>query len=163
MSLQGTQGPPRTQVETEEGHLPVMVEEVLDSLAPAPGSLHIDATVGSGGHSLRILEANSPDGRLLGLDADRAAIARTARRLRSYGPRVTLRQVNFEELADVAAAEGFRPADGVLFDLGLSSNQLADDERAFSFRAEGLLDMRFDTSRGEPARTVLAEIGRAHV
>ena len=64
---------------------------------------------------------------------------------------MTLRQANFEELADVAAEEGFAPADGILFDLGLSSYQLADSERAFSFRAEGPLDMRFDTSRGVPA------------
>jgi 16S rRNA (cytosine1402-N4)-methyltransferase len=158
MSLQGTQGPPMTAVEMEEGHLPVMVQEVLESLAPAPGSLQIDATVGGGGHSLRVLEATNPDGRLLGLDADRAAIARSARRLERFGNRVTLRQTNFEHLADAAAEAGFVPADGVLFDLGLSSYQLADDERSFSFRAEGPLDMRFDTSRGVPASQLLAEL-----
>jgi 16S rRNA (cytosine1402-N4)-methyltransferase len=140
----------------EEGHLPVMVQEVLESLAPAPGSLQIDATVGGGGHSVRVLEAANPDGRLLGLDADAAAIARTANRLKGYGDRVTLRQTNFEHLADAAAEAGFVPADGVLFDLGLSSYQLADDERAFSFRAEGPLDMRFDTSRGVPASQLIA-------
>jgi 16S rRNA (cytosine1402-N4)-methyltransferase len=158
MSLQGMQGPLPTAVEMKEGHLPVMVEEVLESLAPAPGSFQIDATVGGGGHSVRVLEANNPDGRLLGLDADRAAIAMTAKRLESFGERVTLRQTNFEHLADAAAETGFVPADGVLFDLGLSSNQLADDERAFSFRAEGPLDMRFDTSRGVPASSLVAEL-----
>src|SRR4051794_24610005 len=158
MSLQGSSGPQPTAVEMEHGHLPVMVDEVLESLAPRPGSLHIDATVGGGGHSRRILGANSPDGRLLGLDADRAAIARTRERLAEFGERVTLRQANFEELATVAAEEGFAPADGVLFDLGLSSYQLADAERAFSFRAEGPLDMRFDTSRGTPASTLVAEL-----
>ncbi len=142
----------------EEGHLPVMVQEVLESLAPAPGSLQIDATVGGGGHSVRVLEAANPDGRLLGLDADAAAIARTANRLKGYGDRVTLRQTNFEHLADAAAEAGFVPADGVLFDLGLSSYQLADEERAFSFRAEGPLDMRFDTSRGVPASQLIAEM-----
>jgi 16S rRNA (cytosine1402-N4)-methyltransferase len=145
-------------MEMEDGHLPVMVEEVLESLSPAPGSLQIDATVGGGGHSRRLLEANKPDGRLLGLDADRAAIARTRERLAGFGQRLTLRQANFEELADVAAEEGFAPADGILFDLGLSSYQLADEERAFSFRAEGPLDMRFDTSRGDPASTLIAEL-----
>ena len=124
-----------TAVDMEDGHLPVMVEEVLESLAPAPGGLQIDATVGGGGHSMRVLEATNPDGRLLGLDADRAAIARSARRLERFGDRVTLRQTNFEHLADAAAEAGFVPADGVLFDLGLSSYQLADDERSFSFRA----------------------------
>jgi 16S rRNA (cytosine1402-N4)-methyltransferase len=158
MSLQGPSGPPQTAVEVELGHLPVMVDEVLETLAPAPGSLHIDATVGGGGHSRRILEANSPDGRLLGLDADRAAIARTRDRLAEFGERVTLRQANFEQLADVAAEAGFAPADGILFDLGLSSNQLADSERSFSFRAEGPLDMRFDTSRGDPASKLIAEL-----
>ena len=142
----------------EEGHLPVMVEEVMTALSPLPGSFQIDATVGGGGHAQRILEASSPDGRLLGLDADQAAIARTSRRLRPYGERVSLRQANFEELAQVADEEGFRPADGILFDLGLSSHQLADSERAFSFRAEGPLDMRFDTSRGQPAAQVLATL-----
>jgi 16S rRNA (cytosine1402-N4)-methyltransferase len=157
MSLQGPQGPLPTAVEMEEGHLPVMVQEVLESLAPAPDSLQIDATVGGGGHSLRVLEATSPGGRLLGLDADQAAIARTQKRLERFGDRVTLRQTNFEHLSDAAAAAGFVPADGVLFDLGLSSNQLADDQRSFSFRAEGPLDMRFDTSRGVPASTLIAE------
>ncbi len=129
----------------------------MEALSPAPGSFHIDATVGGGGHAQRILEASSPDGRLLGIDADRAAIARTRRRLARCGDRVTLRQANFEELADVAADAGFTLADGILFDLGLSSYQLADAERGFSFRAEGRLDMRFDTGRGVPAAQVLAE------
>lgn len=158
MSLQGPSGPQSTAVEMEDGHLPVMVEEVLESLSPAPGSLQIDATVGGGGHSRRLLEANSPDGRLLGLDADRAAIARTRERLAQFGDRLTLRQANFEQLGAVAAEEGFEPADGILFDLGLSSYQLADQERAFSFRAEGPLDMRFDTSRGVPASSLVAEL-----
>ncbi|HEY5521405.1 MAG TPA: 16S rRNA (cytosine(1402)-N(4))-methyltransferase RsmH [Candidatus Limnocylindrales bacterium] len=158
MSLQGSSGPQSTALEMEDGHLPVMVEEVLDSLSPAPGGLQIDATVGGGGHSRRILEANSPDGRLLGLDADRAAIARTRERLATYGERVTLRQANFEDVSTVAREAGFAPADGILFDLGLSSYQLADPERAFSFRAEGPLDMRFDTSRGVPASTLIAEL-----
>jgi len=158
MSLQGPSGPQSTAVEMEEGHQPVMVQEVLESLSPIPGSLHIDATVGGGGHSRRILEANSPDGRLLGLDADQAAIARTRERLATFGGRVTLRQANFEELATVAVEERFAPADGILFDLGLSSYQLADQERAFSFRAEGPLDMRFDTSRGIPASRLIAEL-----
>lgn len=158
MSLQGPQGPQSTAVATQEGHLPVMVEEVLESLSPAPGSFQIDATVGGGGHSRPILEASSPGGRLLGLDADQAAIARTRERLADFGPRVTLRQANFEELAEVAPGAGFEGADGILFDLGLSSYQLADERRAFSFRAEGPLDMRFDTSRGVPASTLLAEL-----
>jgi 16S rRNA (cytosine1402-N4)-methyltransferase len=145
-------------VDVEEGHLPVMVEEVMAALSPVPGSFQIDATVGAGGHALRILEASDPDGRLLGLDADRAAIARASERLAPFGDRAILRHANFEGVGDVAREEGFDPADGILFDLGLSSNQLADEGRAFSFRAAGPLDMRFDTTRGEPASELVARL-----
>jgi 16S rRNA (cytosine1402-N4)-methyltransferase len=145
--------------EMEEGHLPVLAEEVVEMLAPAPGSLQIDATVGGGGHTERILEATDPDGRLLGLDADGAAIARVDRRLRQrFGDRLVLRQANFRELADVAPAAGFSTVDGLLFDLGLSSQQLADRTRGFGFRTGGPLDMRFDASRGTPAAELLATL-----
>ena len=142
----------------ELGHLPVMPDEVLGTLAPAPGSLQIDATVGGGGHTERILEAAKPDGRVLGLDADQAAIDRVARRLAGYGDRLVLRQANFRELASVAPAAGFEAVDGALFDLGLSSFQLADRERGFGFRTGGPLDMRFDTTRGVPASELLATL-----
>jgi 16S rRNA (cytosine1402-N4)-methyltransferase len=147
-----------------EGHLPVLVDEVIEMLAPAPGSLHIDATLGGGGHTERILEAANPDGRLLGLDADPAAIARVEARLRArFGARLVLRQANFRELADVAPASGFDAVDGCLFDLGLSSFQLADRERGFGFRAGGPLDMRFDPSRGVPAAELLASLDAAEL
>ena len=142
----------------KEGHLPVMAGEVIVALAPVPGSLQIDATVGGGGHTERILEATDPDGRLLGLDADGAAIARVRSRLVRFGDRLVLRQANFRELGEVAPAEGFGAVDGLLFDLGLSSFQLADTGRGFGFRAGGPLDMRFDTSRGVPAAELLATL-----
>jgi 16S rRNA (cytosine1402-N4)-methyltransferase len=145
------------------GHTPVLAEEVISMLAPAPGSLQIDATVGGGGHTERILEASSPDGRLLGLDADGAAIARTRDRLARFGDRLVLRQANFRELGYVAPQEGFAHVDGLLFDLGLSSYQLADPDRGFSFRTEGRLDMRFDTSRGVPAADLLATLDVAEL
>ena len=148
----------------EEGHLPVLADEVIEMLAPAPGSLHIDATLGGGGHTERILEAANPDGRLLGLDADPAAIARVQARLGPvYGDRLVLRQANFRELAEVAPAAGFGAVDGALFDLGLSSFQLADRERGFGFRTGGPLDMRFDTSRGVPASELLASLDTAEL
>jgi 16S rRNA (cytosine1402-N4)-methyltransferase len=143
----------------KEGHLPVLAEEVLEMLAPRSGSLQIDATLGGGGHTERILEAANPDGRLLGLDADPAAIDRVEHRLGPrFGERLVLRQVNFRELATVAPDAGFSAVDGCLFDLGLSSFQLADTERGFGFRAGGPLDMRFDTSRGVPAAELLATL-----
>jgi 16S rRNA (cytosine1402-N4)-methyltransferase len=145
--------------EMEVGHIPVLAVEVMSMLAPAPGSLQIDATLGGGGHTERILEATDPDGRLLGLDADGAAIARVAGRLRPrFGDRLVLRQANFRDLATVAPDAGFTQVDGALFDLGLSSYQLADTERGFGFRAGGPLDMRFDTSRGVPAADLLATL-----
>ncbi|MDQ1323691.1 MAG: rRNA (cytosine1402-N4)-methyltransferase, partial [Chloroflexota bacterium] len=142
----------------QEGHLPVMPAEVIATLAPAPGSLQIDATVGGGGHTERILEAASPDGRVLGLDADGVAIERVGIRLARFGDRLVLRRANFRELAAVAPGAGFGAVDGALFDLGLSSFQLADRERGFGFRAGGPLDMRFDTTRGVPASELLATL-----
>ena len=141
------------------GHVPVLAVEVVQMLAPAPGSLQINATLGGGGHTERILEATDPDGRLLGLDADGAAVARVAGRLQSrFGDRLVLRQANFRELGTVAPDAGFGAVDGCLFDLGLSSYQLADADRGFGFRAGGPLDMRFDTSRGVPAAELLATL-----
>ena len=147
---------PEGGAEVELGHLPVMVDEVIEFLAPRSDSLQIDATLGGAGHAERVLEASSPGGRLLGLDADEAAIARSARRLARFGDRAVLRRANFGELAEVAPAAGFGQVDGLLLDLGLSSFQLADVERGFGFRAGGRLDMRFDTSRGRPAADLLA-------
>jgi 16S rRNA (cytosine1402-N4)-methyltransferase len=142
----------------KEGHLPVLAEEVIEMLQPAAGSLQIDATVGGGGHTERILEASDPDGRLLGLDADGAAIARVAQRLERFGDRLVLRQANFRDLGAIAPEAGFGSVDGLLFDLGLSSFQLADTDRGFGFRAGGPLDMRFDASRGVSAAELLATL-----
>jgi 16S rRNA (cytosine1402-N4)-methyltransferase len=140
-------------------HVPVLADEVVAMLAPAAGSQHVDATLGGGGHAERILEASDPDGRLLGLDADGAAIARVRARLAPrFGTRLRLRQANFRELAEVAPDEGFATVDGCLFDLGLSSFQLADADRGFGIRTGGPLDMRFDTSRGVPAAELLATL-----
>jgi 16S rRNA (cytosine1402-N4)-methyltransferase len=148
----------------KDGHLPVMVEEVAAMLAAMPGSLQIDATLGGGGHAERILEASDPDGRLLGLDADGAAIARVRARLAPrFGDRLRLRQANFRELAAVGPAEGFGSVDGCLFDLGLSSFQLADAGRGFGIRTGGPLDMRFDTGRGVPAAELLASLDAAEL
>ena len=148
----------------KEGHEPVLVEEVVTALAAAPGSLQIDATVGGGGHTERVLAATDPDGRLLGLDADEAAIARVRARLEPrFGERLVLRQANFRELGTVAPDAGFDVVDGCLFDLGLSSFQLADVDRGFSFRAEGPLDMRFDTTRGVPAAELLETLDAAEL
>jgi 16S rRNA (cytosine1402-N4)-methyltransferase len=134
-----------------EGHLPVLVDEVLTSLAVGPGSSVADCTVGGGGHAERLLEATSPDGRLLGIDADRAAISEAERVLARFGDRVLLRHANFESIYDTATDAGVVPLDAVLFDLGLSSYQLADRRRGFSFAADAPPDMRFDEASGVSA------------
>jgi len=127
-----------------DAHLPVLYEQVLELLAPVPGGLYIDATVGSGGHAWGILEASSPDGRLLGLDADPQALAVARERLAPFGERVILVHASFDHLARVAAEHGFQDVHGIFLDLGLSSLQLADARRGFSFQLDGPLDMRFD-------------------
>ena len=131
-----------------EGHLPVLVDEVVASLALRPGSSVADCTVGGGGHAERLLETTSPDGRLLGLDADQAAIAEAHRTLERFGDRVVLVQTNFESILQAATDAGFVPLDGCLFDLGLSSYQLADAGRGFSFASGAPPDMRFDETTG---------------
>jgi len=131
-----------------EGHLPVLVDEVLASLALRAGSSIADCTVGGGGHAERLLEAVSPDGRLLGLDADAAAVREASRVLARFGERAIVRHANFTELEDAARDAGLVPLDGVLFDLGLSSYQLADARRGFAFTADAPPDMRFDETRG---------------
>ena len=148
-------------MEQEVGHLPVMLEEVMLALSPHPGSFQIDATVGGGGHAVRILGAATPGGRLLGIDADPRAIERSTKRLAEFGEGATLRQSNFEAIAEVATDSGFGAVDGILMDLGVSSQQLDDDDRGFSFRSTDALDMRFDTTRGIPASDVIAEYDEA--
>jgi 16S rRNA (cytosine1402-N4)-methyltransferase len=140
-----------------------MLEEVILALSPHPGSFQIDATVGGGGHAIRILEAANPGGRLLGIDADPRAIARSTQRLADHGDRAVLRQSNFEAVADVATEAGFETVDGILMDLGVSSQQLDDDDRGFSFRYGDALDMRFDTNTGIPASAVVADYSEAQL
>jgi len=136
--------------EVGETHVPVLFQTVLDGLQVRPGGRYIDATVGGGGHSAGILAASSPDGLLLGLDRDPAALEMARARLSAYAGRVELVHSSFTRLVEVARAAHFVPVDGVLFDLGLSSLQLADPARGFAFMADGPLDMRFDPTQDEP-------------
>lgn len=130
-------------------HIPVLLNEVLNGLRVRPGGRYIDATVGEGGHAAEILSASSPDGRLLGLDRDPGALEVAHARLVSYAGRFVLVHSSYTRLAAIAPAREFVPADGILFDLGLSSLQLADPDRGFSFAKDGPLDMRFDPTTGE--------------
>ncbi|MEK6620489.1 MAG: 16S rRNA (cytosine(1402)-N(4))-methyltransferase RsmH [Chloroflexota bacterium] len=139
-------------------HEPVLLAEVLAQLDPREAGRYLDGTVGAGGHAAAILERSAPDGRLLGLDVDPAALAIARRQLARFGDRAVLVRANFA-LCDVVARERrFLPVDGVLLDLGLSSIQLADEDRGFSFRSKGPLDMRADP---ELLRTAADIVNRA--
>ena len=140
------------------GHYPVLLQEVVAALAPRSGGRYLDGTFGGGGHSRALLVASAPAGWVLALDADPAAVARGERLRVEFGERLVVRQANFAELARVASATGFAPLDGVLLDLGLSSFQLAEAERGFSFSGDGPLDMRF----GPSAPTTAAVIVNGH-
>jgi 16S rRNA (cytosine1402-N4)-methyltransferase len=128
----------------DRAHVSVLFKPVIEQLAPRDGGRYIDATLGAGGHAAGILDASAPTGRLLGLDADPAALTIAAQNLTRYGDRTRLVYTNFENLHAIAAAHGFAPADGIVLDLGLSSMQLSDAARGFSFLTDGALDMRFD-------------------
>lgn len=136
--------------EVEDIHVPVLFQAVLDGLQVRPGGRYIDATVGGGGHAAGVLAASSPDGHLLGLDRDPAALDAAGARLAPHAGRVVLAHSSFASLGEAARAHGFDPADGVLLDLGLSSLQLADPSRGFAFSVDGPLDMRFDPTTHTP-------------
>lgn len=153
-------------------HVPVMAQEVLRFLAPHPAGLYIDATAGGGGHSDLLLQASTPSsehqtlapsrlpdraeasgagGRVLSLDADPAAVERVRQRLAPYGDRSAVVHSNFRHLEQVARRHGFGAVDGILMDLGLSSDQLANPGKGFAMQAQGPLDMRFDPAQAMTA------------
>lgn len=124
-------------------HQPVLVDEVLENLAPESGGVYVDLTLGAGGHAKAILERSSPDGILLGLDQDPEILEIAREKLSSFGERVFIEEGNFADAARIFASHEGR-ADGILFDLGLSSLQLDRPERGFSIKHDGPLDMRMN-------------------
>ena len=132
-----------TSEDGEFDHTPVMVDRIVELFAAIPPGTVVDATVGGGGHAGAVLAAHDHL-RLLGIDRDPAALAAAGRELAPFGDRVTLRRARFDHLADVVRDEGVEPVTGVLLDLGVSSHQLDEPSRGFSYRGEGPLDMRMD-------------------
>ncbi|MBI2858010.1 MAG: 16S rRNA (cytosine(1402)-N(4))-methyltransferase RsmH [Chloroflexi bacterium] len=124
-------------------HVPVMLREAVDSLNVQPGGRYVDCTLGSGGHALAILDAATPGGQLLGLDADPKSLAEARQRLSKYSRDTLLVNDNFANLKQICLSNNFAPVSGILFDLGLSSRQLDSAERGFSFQHDSPLDMRF--------------------
>jgi 16S rRNA (cytosine1402-N4)-methyltransferase len=135
--------------------MPVLPAEVLRYLAPRPGGIYLDGTLGGGGHGLLVLEASAPDGILIGLDRDNAALAAARERLAPFGERARLFHRNFAELGEILSELGIAGLDGFLLDLGVSSHQLDTGERGFSFQQDAPLDMRMDTGTGESAAELL--------
>ncbi len=131
-------------------HRSVLLDETLALLRPVAGGLYVDATLGAGGHAEAILEASAPDGRVVGIDRDPSALSRAAARLGRFGSRFTAVHGNHGDLAALLRERGVFAADGIVADLGVSSLQLDDPARGFSFRADGPLDMRMDPSSGGP-------------
>ena len=136
------------------GHLPVLSKESIELLQPRPGAVVIDCTLGGGGHSRALLQAIQPGGRLLAVDRDQAAVTAGRQAL----PEAVVVQGNFADLERLAAVNGFDNAHAVLFDLGISSIQLDDPNRGFSFSRDGPLDMRLDTTAPVTAERLLNQL-----
>lgn len=131
-------------------HVPVLLQEMLQAIRPRSGGVYLDGTLGAGGYARAILEGSEPDGMVVGLDLDPSAVSRASRLLAHFGERFRAIHRGFQMAPEVLQSLGISRIDGAVLDLGLSSDQLEDPERGFSFRLEGPLDMRFDTSSGEP-------------
>jgi 16S rRNA (cytosine1402-N4)-methyltransferase len=145
-------------------HVSVLYDAVLSGLSLRSGGRYVDGTVGAGGHAYGILDG-APQSRLLGLDRDSSALALSRERLRPFGDRATLVQANFAEIEAVVDRLGFGPVDGIVLDLGVSSMQLDDPERGFSFLRDGPLDMRFEgaSSGGGSGKRALDVVNKSTV
>lgn len=142
-------------------HRPIMVDEVLRCLRPQPGDVVVDCTLGGGGHAQALLERIQPGGRLLGLDVDPIELPRTEARLRAAGygsDTFIVRLGNFAGLPQALAAAGLPAADAIVADLGVSSMQLDNPDRGFTYKFDGPLDMRMNPARGEPAAELIGRI-----
>lgn len=142
-------------------HVPVLLDEIVQWLAPAPGSVVVDATLGGGGHTRALAERVTPNGTIIALDRDPAAVEAAEGTFADQ--RVVLAHASFAELPEVLAEAGLEEVDAVLLDLGLSSDQLADPQRGFSFDADGPLDLRFDSMADEPAWRLLDRLSAEHL
>jgi 16S rRNA (cytosine1402-N4)-methyltransferase len=149
---------PRKRSTPHGEHRPVLFDEVLAALDPQPGAVLVDCTVGWAGHAAELLRRVGATGRLIGLDLDADNIPKARERLDAVGFPFTLHHANFAALPSVLAAEEITAVDGLIADLGMSSMQVDDAERGFSYVRDGPLDMRMDRTRGRPASAILTTI-----
>ena len=138
-------------------HKSVLLEETVDSLNVKPGGIYVDGTLGGGGHSLEICKRLNGQGRLIGIDQDQDAINAATKRLEEYKDLVTIVRSNYEEIADVLRSLDIESVDGIVLDLGVSSYQLDDAERGFSYMADAPLDMRMDQRNSKTAKDIVNE------
>ncbi len=141
-------------------HRPVLLEEVLRALHPRPGEIVVDCTVGWAGHAVEMLRAVGPQGRLVGIDLDADNLPQARERIGAAGLPFTLHHGNFAGVPSILAGQGIERVDMLLADLGMSSMQVDDAERGFSYSRPGPLDMRMDRSRGRTAAELLAAISQ---
>ncbi len=141
-------------------HQPVLIKEIVEFLDPHSGGLYVDGSLGAGGYAEAILEVSSPDGRLLGFDLDEDSISRTLARLQTYGERLQCWHAGYHQAVGLLQSIGIEQVDGIVIDLGLSSDQLEDTNRGFSFRYSSPLDMRFDRSQGKSAEDLLNDLSQ---
>jgi len=144
-------------------HIPVLLEEAIEGLNVESGGRYIDCTVGSGGHAAAILERSSPGGQLLGVDIDPEAIQMAKMKLEPYGAAALLVNENFANLEEICSRYDFRPVEGILFDLGISSLQLNSEQRGFSFRFNAPLDMRFNPYQESTAADIINTLPEAEL
>ena len=153
---------PRKNIEpdTKDGiqHQPVMLEEVLALLQVVPDEDYVDGTLGLGGHAEAILRKSSPEGRLLGIDRDQRALAQATERLECFGPRFRPHHGTYDQIPSLLQSVGFKPLRGMLLDLGVSSLQLEDAGRGFSFLKDSALDKRMDLEEEVTARELLNDL-----
>jgi 16S rRNA (cytosine1402-N4)-methyltransferase len=140
-------------------HVTVMAMEVVRAIAPRPDGLYLDVTAGGGGHAAALLAA-CPQARVIAFDRDRHAVMAARERLLEFGERARVAHAAFDELEEWLQDAGISQVDGLVADLGISSQQLADRERGMSFRMEGPLDMRMDQSAGETARELIERVSQ---
>ncbi|MEM6330476.1 MAG: 16S rRNA (cytosine(1402)-N(4))-methyltransferase RsmH [Planctomycetota bacterium] len=142
-------------------HIAVLAEEIVEALSPRPGDVVVDGTMGGGGHTRLLAQRVAPSGTVVALDRDAAAVQSAGQW--GTGLPVLAVHANYAQLPEVLAEQGLGPVSGIVLDLGLSSDQLADDARGFSFRSDGELDLRFDTTRGEPAWRLVERLSEKHL
>ncbi len=142
-------------------HIPVLLNEVLKYLNPRAGENFIDATVGDGGHSAAILKKTAPDGKLLAIDRDEESLMRARVNLEKFSGRAVFANDSFGNILAIARGSGIEPVNGILFDFGMSTSQLEDSGRGFSFRKDEILDMRYDEKNSLTAEDIVNEYGEA--